>query len=69
MKTSEIRELSKEDLKNRINTTREELMNLRFQLATGTLADFTRLRQTRKMIAQMQTILAEKNATEEVGEA
>ena len=69
MKTSEIRELSKEDLKNRINTTREELMNLRFQLATGTLADYTRLRQTRKMIAQMQTILAEKNATEEVGEA
>ena len=69
MKTSEIRELSKEDLKNRINTTREELMNLRFQLATGTLADYTRLRQTRKIIAQMQTILAEKDATEEVGEA
>jgi len=69
MKTSEIRELSTQDLKNRINTTREELMNMRFQLATGGLADFTRLRQTRKLIALMQTILAEREAIEEEGEA
>lgn len=39
---------------------REELMRLRFQQATGELTDFTRLRQTRRRIARIMTILGER---------
>ena len=45
---------------NRSNDAREELMNLRFQQATGELTDFTRLRHTRRQIARLMTILHER---------
>ena len=68
MKTSELRDLSTDDLNSRMKDSSEELMNLRFQLATGELTDYTRLRYTRRMIARMSTILRERAlATEEEG--
>jgi large subunit ribosomal protein L29 len=60
MKADEIRKMSTDDILNQIGETREELMNLRFQQATGELVDFTRLRITRRLVARLQTILNER---------
>jgi large subunit ribosomal protein L29 len=64
MKSDEIRELSTDAIRARLNDTKEELMNLRFQQATGELTDYTRLRYTRRTIARIQTILLERERQE-----
>jgi large subunit ribosomal protein L29 len=70
MKTSEIRNLTTDQLQARLNDAREELMNLRFQLASGGLTDYTRLRYTRRDIARLETILNEREGSaEKEGEA
>jgi large subunit ribosomal protein L29 len=58
--TEKLRELSTQELQNRLNDARQELMNLRFQQTTGELTDYTRLRHTRRQIARMMTILHER---------
>ena len=58
--TDEIRSLSTPEIRGRLDDAREELMRLRFQQATGELTDFTRLRQTRRRIARILTILGER---------
>jgi large subunit ribosomal protein L29 len=60
MKISEIRELSDNELLVRLSDFREELMNLRFQQATGELTDHTRLRFTRRTIARILTEVNER---------
>jgi large subunit ribosomal protein L29 len=60
MKAAEIRALSTEAILARLNDAKEELMNLRFQQATGELTDYTRLRYTRRTIARLSTILNER---------
>ncbi len=60
MKAEEIRALSTEEIRSRLDETREELMNLRFQQATGELVDFNQLRRTRRLIARLLTILKER---------
>ena len=57
MKLAEIKNLTTDEIKARLVDTHEELMNLRFQQATGELTDFTRLRYARRTIARMLTIL------------
>lgn len=64
MKTSEIQKLSSDEILAELDNSREELMKLRFQTATGELTDFNRLRVTRRNIARMMTILAERNRDE-----
>ena len=64
MKTSEIRNLSVDEIQAELDDAREELMKLRFQTATGELTDFNRLRVTRRNIARMMTILVERNRDE-----
>lgn len=64
MKTSEIQKLSSDEILAELDNTREELMKLRFQTATGELTDFNRLRVTRRNIARMMTILTERNREE-----
>ena len=59
MKNSELRALSITELKSKLNDAGEELRNLRFQQATGELTDYTRLRQTRRLIARLNTIIHE----------
>lgn len=56
-KKEDLANLSVEELHNRLNDAREELMNLRFQQATGELTDYTRLRITRRRIARLLTLL------------
>ncbi len=60
MNAEEIRALSTDEIRSQLDETREELMNLRFQQATGELVDFNRLRYTRRLIARFQTILKER---------
>lgn len=59
MKSKEIRNLSAEEIRTKVNDNREELMKLRFQQVTGQLTDTSRLRTLRREIARMETILAE----------
>jgi large subunit ribosomal protein L29 len=56
----DLKSLSTEELQSRLNDTREELMKLRFQQATGELTDYTRLRHTRRQVARMMTLLGER---------
>ncbi|MCJ7703149.1 MAG: 50S ribosomal protein L29 [Anaerolineales bacterium] len=60
MKAKEIRALSVDKIRSQLDDAREEIMNLRFQQATGELVDFTRLSQTRRLIARYITILEER---------
>ena len=60
MKIHEVRALSTEAIEAQLNDTKEELMRLRFQLSSGELTDFTRLRQTRQTIARLVTVLNER---------
>jgi large subunit ribosomal protein L29 len=70
VRASEIRALSTSEIISQVTDTKEELMNLRFQLATGELTDYTRLSYTRKLIARYYTILKEREREEEMeGEA
>jgi large subunit ribosomal protein L29 len=55
MKPAEIRELSAEDLSAKLKEAREELFNLRFQMATSQLDNTARVRQVKKDIARIQT--------------
>jgi len=68
MKAEEIRALSTEELNSQLDEAREEMMNLRFQQATGELVDFNRLSYTRKVIARTLTILKEREEEEKVME-
>jgi large subunit ribosomal protein L29 len=60
MKLAEIRLLGEVELHTKLTDTRQELMNLRFQMVTGQLTDTSRLRQTRRLIAQYETILRQR---------
>jgi large subunit ribosomal protein L29 len=60
MKSAEIRKLSTDQIHTQLEETREELMKLRFQQATGELVDYTRLRETRRLIARLETIINER---------
>lgn len=60
MNTKEIRELSTEEIKNKIIDSRQELMNMRFQMVTGQLTDTSRFKVTRRQIARFETILAQR---------
>lgn len=57
MKANELRELSNEELLAKEAEYKEELFNLRFQLATGQLEDTSRIKKVRKNIARVKTVL------------
>ncbi|MDQ3914634.1 MAG: 50S ribosomal protein L29 [Actinomycetota bacterium] len=59
MKASEIRDLPLDDIRQRLEDTKEELFNLRFQNATGQLDNYKRLTELRKDVARLKTILRE----------
>ncbi len=55
MKPGEIRELTAEDLQEKLKDSRTELFNLRFQMATSQLDNTDRVRQVKKDIARILT--------------
>lgn len=60
MKANEIRELTTAEIEQNIKSLKEELFNLRFQLATGQLENTARIKEVRKGIARMKTIIRER---------
>ena len=60
MKASEFRNLTTAEIEQKINGFKEELFNLRFQLATGQLDNPGRIREVRKSIAKAKTVLRER---------
>jgi large subunit ribosomal protein L29 len=60
VKAKNLRDLTKDELTRKIGELKEELFNLRFQLATGQLENPMRIREVRKTIARTQTVLRER---------
>lgn len=56
----ELRELTDDELTDKLRESKEELFNLRFQSATGQLANNRRLRVVRQEIARIYTVLRER---------
>ena len=65
MKNSEIRAMSNEEILKKIEESNEELFNLRFSQATGNLEKPSRIRELRKLVARMKTILRERELKED----
>jgi large subunit ribosomal protein L29 len=64
MKVKEIRELSTEEINKKLVEAKEELFNLRFQQATGTIEKPSRIRDLRHTVARMKTVLKERETNE-----
>lgn len=60
MKVKDVRELSTEELNAKVASLKEELFNLRFQLAVNNLDNSARIREVRRSIAQCKTVLRER---------
>jgi large subunit ribosomal protein L29 len=63
MKVSEIRELTLDELRQREQDIAEELFNLKFQRATAQLENKMRIRQIRRDLARVKTIIQEKQTS------
>lgn len=64
MTSKEIRELSTEEQQSKLKDLKEELFNLRFQLAINQLENPTRIKAVKKDIARISTILREDELAE-----
>ena len=60
MEIKEIRNLSTEEIMKKIESNKEELFNLRFSQATDNLEKPSRIRELRKEVARMKTIIRER---------
>ena len=60
MKAEEIKKLSNEEITSKIKADKEELFNLRFQLANGQLEKPSRLKDLRREVARLKTELRER---------
>ena len=60
---SELRELTDDELADRLSERRQELFNLRFQSVTGALENSARLKLTKREIARILTVKIEREKT------
>ncbi len=67
MKNADLKLLSTGEIETKLADSRQELMNLRFQIITGQLTDTSRLKKTRRLIARYETILHERELAEKEG--
>ena len=65
MKASKLREMSVEELVDESTELSEQLFRLRFQKATGQLEDMMKIRQIRRDLARLKTVLTEKQRESE----
>jgi large subunit ribosomal protein L29 len=65
MNNEQIRLMSIDELKLKLADSRQELMNLRFQVVTGQLTDTSRLKVTRRLIARYMSVLRERELSQE----
>jgi large subunit ribosomal protein L29 len=63
LKVAELRDLSVDEINQKMAETKEELFNLRFQNATGQLDNYKRLRELKRDVARIKTILRERELT------
>ena len=59
MKVNDIRNMSAADMEQQVSSLKDELFNLRFQLATGQLENPMRIREVKKTIARIKTVQRE----------
>ena len=64
-KAAELRELTDDQLLERAESAKEELFNLRFQLATGQLDDSSTIKKLRHDVARIATVMRERAIEEE----
>ncbi|MCX7760913.1 MAG: 50S ribosomal protein L29 [Hydrogenothermaceae bacterium] len=60
MKASELRKLTEQELKDKLLELKKKLMNLRFQNTIGSLAKNSEIKETKRAIARILTILKER---------
>lgn len=65
MSIKDIRDKSTADLNKEIDSLKEELFTLRFQKATGQLENPLKIREVRKTIARIKTVITERELSEE----
>ncbi|MEM5582447.1 MULTISPECIES: 50S ribosomal protein L29 [unclassified Roseibium] len=63
MKATDVRAKTPDELRSELEGLKKEQFNLRFQRATGQLENTARVRQIRRDIARIQTIMREKRVT------
>jgi len=68
MKISEIREQTKEELEAKLVDIKKSIFNLKFQKATGQLENPVKIRNLRKDIARIKTLLREKSSSIKINE-
>ena len=61
MKNNEIKKLSKDELLNKINSSKKDLFNFRFRKANGQLEDVSKVSIMKRDIAKILTLLNQKN--------
>ncbi len=64
-KPAELRDLPEDELRSRLDSSKEELFNLRFQLATGQLDNPMRIKDVRHEVARILTVLRERELAAE----
>ena len=69
MKPQEIRDMNQRELRNRLEASREELLNLRFGVETRKLKNASRIGELKRDIARMHSILRERELMEQYGVA
>jgi large subunit ribosomal protein L29 len=65
VKADEIREMKADELVEALADAKEELFNLRFQLATNQLDNTSRFREVKREIARIRTVMRQRELTEE----
>jgi len=65
MKANKLRDLTVDELERKVDNLKEELFNLRFQLATGQLENPLRIKEVRRSIARAKTVLRERELKEQ----
>jgi large subunit ribosomal protein L29 len=63
LRARELRDLTDDELEQRLHDTRQELFNLRFQSATGALENSARVRLAKREIARILTVQNEREST------
>ena len=64
MKARDLRDMTDDELADRLTERRQELFNLRFQSATGALENSARLKLTKREIARILTVRTEREAAQ-----
>ncbi|MFV0246482.1 MAG: 50S ribosomal protein L29 [Mycoplasmatales bacterium] len=60
MKMSEIKDMDKKDIESKVQELKKELLDLRFQIATGNLEDTAKIAKLKKDVARLKTVLNTK---------